>query len=118
MDRPLWQIILSIMVLSLALRNAAAGVAWHMPSGNTAVVIAYVLQGLVGVWVWASILWLRRTLRASIWAYAIAVAVTAALKGFVFRVEPQTTSMIQIMMAFAISAIAVYALRRSTTADG
>jgi hypothetical protein len=114
MDKPLWQIILSIMVLSFAMRLAVSGFAMHMQTGYTLMLVAYALQGLVGIGVWASMLWAQaRTLRVVVLSYGATVAAASALEAFVFRVQPLSSAMLQIAVAVIASAIAAYALPRA-----
>jgi hypothetical protein len=116
MQRPLWQIVLSIMVLSFAARLAVAGISFHLQTGYTPMIVAYALQGVVGASIWASILWAQRMLPAAVWSYGSAIAITAALEGLLYRVQPLTTTIIQISAALIIGGAVAFGLRSSRTA--
>jgi hypothetical protein len=114
MDRPLWQIILSIMVLSFAMRLAVSGIALHAHTGLTLMIVAYVVQGIAGIALWASMLWSQRALRWAVLSYGASIATASALEAFVFRVQPVSSAVVQIAFALVASAIAAYALPRAT----
>lgn len=111
MDRPLWQIILSIMVLSFAARLAIGGISFHLQTGYSAMIIAYALQAIAGAGIWASMLWAQRLLPAAVWTYGASIAFTSALEGLVYRVQPMTTTVVQIVTALLISGAVAYGLR-------
>jgi hypothetical protein len=102
-DHPLWQIVLSIMVLGLMVQRAAVGITYFLSAHEPWLVVAYGLQGLGGVLVWASLLWARGMLYAAIGVLGATVAATAGLEGFVLDRVPRSTAIFQIVAIIAAS---------------
>jgi len=113
MPRQLWQIMLAIMVLTFAARLSAVGITLHAERGDTGLVVAYAIQGLLGVGIWASIIWLPRAIIGMIVAYGLSIAGTSALEGFVFRQQMPQAAVIQIGVVLLFTAIAAYATHKT-----
>ena len=113
MHRELWQIMLAIMVLTFAARLAAVGITLHVERGETQLVVAYAVQGLLGLGIWASILWFPRAVVATMIGYGAAVAGTSALEGFVFQQEMPQAAFIQIAFVLVFTTVAAYATHKT-----
>jgi len=113
MPRQLWQIMLAIMVLTFAARLSAVGITLHAERGDIPLVIAYAIQGLFGLAIWASILWISRAIIGSIIAYGVSVAGTSALEGFVFHQQVPQAAVIQIGVVLVFTAVAAYATHKT-----
>ena len=111
-DRPLWQIVLSIMVLGMMVQRAAIGITFFLSAHEPWLVAAYGLQGLGGVLVWASLLWVRGMLLPAIGVLGATIAATAALDGFVLHRLSRSTALVQIVAAIAASTACMLVARR------
>jgi uncharacterized membrane protein YpjA len=109
MPRQLWQIMLAIMVLTFAARLAAVGITLHLERGDTPLVLAYAVQAVLGLGIWASILWIPRAIVGSMIAYGLSVAGTSALEGFVFQQQMQEAAIVQIAVVLVFTFAAAYA---------
>jgi hypothetical protein len=112
MDRPLWQIVLSVMVLGMMVQRAAVGITYFLSAHEPWLVVAYGLQGLGGVLVWASLLWARGMLYAAIGVLGVTFAATAAVEGFVLERLPPSTALVQIVAAVAATAVLMLVAQR------
>jgi len=81
--------------------------------GDIPLVIAYAIQGLFGLAIWASILWIPRAIIGSIIAYGVSVAGTSALEGFVFHQQVPQAAVIQIGVVLVFTAVAAYATHKT-----
>jgi NCAIR mutase (PurE)-related protein len=113
MPRQLWQIMLAIMVLTFAARLAAVGITLHLERGDTPLVVAYAIQGVLGLGIWASILWIPRTIVPAMIAYGLSVAGTSALEGFVFQQQMPQAAVVQIAVVLVFTAVAAYATHKT-----
>lgn len=113
MPRQLWQIMLAVMALTFAARLSAIGITLHAERGETPLVIAYIVQGVLGIGIWASILWFPRAIIAMMISYGLAVAGTSALEGFVFRQEMPQAAYVQIGVVLVFTAVAAYATHKT-----
>jgi NCAIR mutase (PurE)-related protein len=113
MPRQLWQIMLAIMVLTFAARLAAVGITLHLERGDTPLVIAYAIQGALGLGIWASILWIPRVIVPALVAYGLSVAGTSALEGFVFQQQMPQAALVQIAVVLVFTAVAAYATHKT-----
>jgi hypothetical protein len=111
--RQLWQIMLAIMVLTFAARLSAVGITLHAERGDTALVAAYAVQALLGIGIWASIIWVPRAIIGFIVAYGVAIAGTSALEGFVFQQQMPQAAVIQIGVVLLFTAVAAYATHKT-----
>ena len=109
MPRQLWQIMLAIMVLTFAARLSAVGITLHLERGDMPLVIAYAVQGFLGLCIWASIIWYPRTIVGSMIAYGLSVAGTSALEGFVFQQQMPQAAIVQIAVVLVFTSVAAYA---------
>jgi len=108
MNRPLWQIIMAIMILGWAVQRAAMGITYYASAREPVLVAAYVIQGVFGVLLWASLLWFRRLVAAATALLGVSVAATAAVAGFVLERSPPTTASFQIVAALVLSVAFVF----------
>jgi hypothetical protein len=116
MDRPLWQIILSIAVLAWTVQRSAVGATLYVSEHEPWLVVVYALQGLAGVLLWASLLWASRLRRGAIVMWGITLMASAALEGFVFGKTSPTAALAQILAA--VIATAAFALWVDRVLDG
>jgi len=111
-DRPLWQILLPLMLVGLAVQRAAVGTALFAGELGSVIVVAYVLQGLaavaaaVGVW-----LGRRWTVGALLTLGAMLIA-SALLEGFWLGVRPPLASVGEILIVTLSTGALVLVLRR------
>ena len=104
-DRPLWQIVMSIMILALSAQHAAAGIALYASAHEPWLIAAYAAQGTAGVLLWASLLWLRRLIYLAVVLLGASIAATAALAGFVLDRLAPSAALVQIVGAVVLSAL-------------
>jgi NCAIR mutase (PurE)-related protein len=113
MPRQLWQIMLAIMVLTFAARLSAIGITLHLERGDTPLVVAYAIQGVLGLGIWASIMWVPRVIVPALIAYGLSVAGTSALEGFVFQQQMPQAALVQIAVVLVFTAVAAYAAHKT-----
>jgi len=113
MDRPLWQTLLGIFVVGLAVRSAAvAYVCFHSDVGAELLGPAYAAQAVAAAVTALGLFLGRRFVLAALVLLGITVAGIAILEGFVLGVQPALFALSQVLVAALATAALFYVLDR------
>lgn len=116
MDRPLWQILLTIFLVGFALHRAA--LAATIGTLEPVLLIAYALETGTAL-VAATGLWLgRRWTPAAVVVLGVAVAATAILEGFSLGVVPPAAAISEVAVAAVATAALAWVMRRELGPHG
>jgi hypothetical protein len=111
MDRPLWQILLSIFALSFALHRVAVAAALGTSGGPHLLVVAQAAEAAVGLAADAGIGLGRPWVLGAIAVLGVTAVATALLGGLVFEARPATVAIGQSAVA-ALACGALFAVLR------
>lgn len=117
MDRPLWQILLSLFFVGLAIQRGATGAVLQLSDQGPAVLAAYAVQVVLAL-ATALGLWLGRTWTIpALLALAGALAVSALIESFWLGVRPPVAAISQIAIVVLSACGLAYLLRHEFEGD-
>lgn len=117
MDRPLWQILLSLFFVGLAIQRGATGAVLQLSDQGPAVLAAYAVQVVLAL-ATALGLWLGRTWTIpALLALAGALAVSALIESFWLGVRPPVAAISQIAIVVLSACGLAYLLRHELEGD-
>jgi len=115
MDRPLWQILLSFLVVAFVVRRGALGFVLYAEGAVPVLLaVAYAAQGVLGLGLAAAI-WLGRALQPAVVALALAVAATAVLET-VLGMRSAAGAVAEVVVVAGVSALFVAIFRHEFSA--
>ncbi len=112
MDRPLWQILIPILLIGLAVHRAALGFMLYASEMNPALVAAYALQ--TGMAFAAALaIWLGRSWTVGVvLALGTMLAAASLLEGFWLRSRPPIASVSEVMIIVLSTGALALVMRR------
>jgi hypothetical protein len=120
MHRPLWQIVLTLLIVGFVVRSGAAAVVAFLAEGEPSLLAAYAFQTAAGV-ATALGLWLGRPwVLGALVVLAVAIAASAFLESLVLGIRPLVTALGEVLIVAVATGALFLALRRefAGAADG
>lgn len=116
MDRPLWQIFLSLFALSFALHRGGTAFALELTDAGTPALFAgYAFQAVAGAAVALGIWTGRRWVQGALVVLGTAVAGTALYEAFFLGLRPAVSAVSLVLVAAAATGALVVVLHRERT---
>lgn len=113
-DRPLWRIIVPLVILSVAMHRAAAGAIVYLSEVPSGLVVGYGLQAMAALGVALGLFLGRRWTQGALILFGISLAGTAVVEGFLLGMGAAPMAASQVLVAVLLTVAGSMILRRSS----